>query len=262
MSDDLDWAVSRWQAEVANRPLQNVHRRTLDTTWRQVIRRLGGDPDALVGPSSDAMSEWQPIKTAPKDGCDLIILSRNGIRVAHWKEYTDDWSFFTGWYIALDATPSSGGMFAQDATHWMPLPEPLRAADAMSDKCDFCFGTGRYNGVFGHNDPRCPNCNGTGLRADAMSDDNKEDGALRWCSCKASARNGQHMAWCPAVADAMSEVVIDFDSLGYYWKHPGTGQWFGPYNITRERLLRAIGMEPGHEYPQIDIRNNSDKCRF
>ena len=36
------WAEGRWEAEVRNRPRQNVHRRALDTAWRQVIRRLGG----------------------------------------------------------------------------------------------------------------------------------------------------------------------------------------------------------------------------
>lgn len=49
----VDWAASRWQSEVANRPLQNVHRRTLDDTWRQVIRHFGGDDKALCGPSHD-----------------------------------------------------------------------------------------------------------------------------------------------------------------------------------------------------------------
>nr|USU32973.1 hypothetical protein NG677_04520 [Methylobacterium sp. OTU13CASTA1] len=52
----LYWAVSRWKAEVENRPMQNVHRRTLDTTWRQVMRYFGGDPDALVGPSHDCLA--------------------------------------------------------------------------------------------------------------------------------------------------------------------------------------------------------------
>jgi hypothetical protein len=51
--DAINWAVSRWQAEVASRPLTNVNRRTLDDTWRQVIRHFGGDPDALCGPSHD-----------------------------------------------------------------------------------------------------------------------------------------------------------------------------------------------------------------
>lgn len=55
MSDKphLSWAVDRWFAEVANRPLVNVHRRTLDDTWRQVIRHFGGDDEALCGPSHD-----------------------------------------------------------------------------------------------------------------------------------------------------------------------------------------------------------------
>ena len=48
-----DWAVRQWYAEVANRPLQNIHRRTLDTTWRQVIRHYGGDDVTLIGPSHD-----------------------------------------------------------------------------------------------------------------------------------------------------------------------------------------------------------------
>lgn len=51
----LTWAVSRWKAEVANRPLANIHRRTLDDTWRQVVRYFGGDPDALLGPTHDAL---------------------------------------------------------------------------------------------------------------------------------------------------------------------------------------------------------------
>jgi len=49
------WAADRWRAEVQNRPLQNVHRRALDTTWRQVMRHFGGDPDALVGPDHDEL---------------------------------------------------------------------------------------------------------------------------------------------------------------------------------------------------------------
>lgn len=51
----LAWAVSRWNDEVKHRPLVNVHRRTLDDTWRQVIRYFGGDPDKLIGPSHDML---------------------------------------------------------------------------------------------------------------------------------------------------------------------------------------------------------------
>lgn len=54
-TDVLKWAVERWNAEVKNRPLQNVHRRALDTTWRQVIRFAGGDDVALVGAPHDEL---------------------------------------------------------------------------------------------------------------------------------------------------------------------------------------------------------------
>ena len=36
------WAEERWRAEVEHRPKENKHRRALDGTWRQVIRKLGG----------------------------------------------------------------------------------------------------------------------------------------------------------------------------------------------------------------------------
>lgn len=51
----VDYAVSRWQAEVSNRPLQNVHRRSLDGAWRQVIRHFGGDDKMLCGPAHDEL---------------------------------------------------------------------------------------------------------------------------------------------------------------------------------------------------------------
>lgn len=55
MESDLAWAVRMWHEQVANRPLINVHRRTLDGVWRQVINRLGGDARSLVGPSHDQL---------------------------------------------------------------------------------------------------------------------------------------------------------------------------------------------------------------
>lgn len=51
----LNWAVGRWKDEVQNRPLENRNRRPLDDAWRQVVRRVGGDPDELLGPSHDAL---------------------------------------------------------------------------------------------------------------------------------------------------------------------------------------------------------------
>lgn len=58
----LEWAVGRWHAEVSLRPLINVHRRALDDTWRQVIRRLGGDTGLLCGPSHDELLAAAPGK--------------------------------------------------------------------------------------------------------------------------------------------------------------------------------------------------------
>lgn len=41
--DDLaEWAIERWDAEVAHRPAENIYRRILDQTWRQVYRYASG----------------------------------------------------------------------------------------------------------------------------------------------------------------------------------------------------------------------------
>lgn len=56
LAANIVWAVARWCDEVAGRPLVNVHRRTLDDTWRQVIRYFGGDEAVnLIGPSHDVL---------------------------------------------------------------------------------------------------------------------------------------------------------------------------------------------------------------
>lgn len=52
-SELLDWAVACWHDQVAHRPMVNVHRRTLDGVWRQVIRFAGEDPQSIIGPSHD-----------------------------------------------------------------------------------------------------------------------------------------------------------------------------------------------------------------
>ncbi|WP_420213463.1 Lar family restriction alleviation protein (plasmid) [Burkholderia aenigmatica] len=63
----LDWAVERWEAEVKNRPLVNVHRRALDDTWRQVIRHCGGDDVSLLGPRHGDLLASNPVKTTEPD---------------------------------------------------------------------------------------------------------------------------------------------------------------------------------------------------
>lgn len=56
-SDLIAWAVLRWWEEVKCRPLDNVHRRALDDTWRQVIRYAGGDDRQLCGPTHDELQQ-------------------------------------------------------------------------------------------------------------------------------------------------------------------------------------------------------------
>lgn len=34
------WVEQRWDAEVKHRPMENIHRRTLDGTWKQVLAKL------------------------------------------------------------------------------------------------------------------------------------------------------------------------------------------------------------------------------
>lgn len=55
--DLINWVAERWHAEVANRPLVNVHRRSLDGTWRQMLRHLGVDDRARLGPTHDELLE-------------------------------------------------------------------------------------------------------------------------------------------------------------------------------------------------------------
>jgi hypothetical protein len=50
------WVLERWDAEVGNRPLENVHRRTLDNTWAQVYRKLTGCP--IPRPETNCEHEW------------------------------------------------------------------------------------------------------------------------------------------------------------------------------------------------------------
>lgn len=71
----LAWAVERWDAEVKNRPLINMHRRSLDDTWRQVIRHCGGDDVSLIGPRHGDLLAANPIEQprVSNDAAALIV---------------------------------------------------------------------------------------------------------------------------------------------------------------------------------------------
>lgn len=70
VQDLINWAAERWHAEVKHRPMINIHRRTLDTTWRQVLRHLGVDDRARLGPTHDDLraeittKEWERMNGA------------------------------------------------------------------------------------------------------------------------------------------------------------------------------------------------------
>ena len=37
-----EWVIAKWDSEVKSRPLKNVYRRVLDTTWRQIYTKITG----------------------------------------------------------------------------------------------------------------------------------------------------------------------------------------------------------------------------
>ncbi|ELT4567389.1 hypothetical protein ABNN96_33855, partial [Pseudomonas aeruginosa] len=86
----LEWAVGRWHAEVSLRPLINVHRRALDDTWRQVIRRLGGDTGLLCGPSHDELLAAAPGTEVPQAWLDVQAERRRQITAEGWTPDHDD----------------------------------------------------------------------------------------------------------------------------------------------------------------------------
>lgn len=56
--------------------------------------------------------EWQPIETAPKG--DVLLLCRRGL--------DGDWSMHTGYWFGRKGW-TTGAMWLDQMTHWMPLPE-------------------------------------------------------------------------------------------------------------------------------------------
>jgi len=58
---------------------------------------------------------WQPIETAPRDGTWVLIFCDGNAIQAQWDR--DDAYWANGRF----------GLGFDDATHWMPLPEPPEA---------------------------------------------------------------------------------------------------------------------------------------
>ncbi|ABR10595.1 BcepNY3gp60 [Burkholderia phage BcepNY3] len=112
----LDWAVGRWDAEVKNRPLTNVHRRSLDDTWRQVVRHCGGDDVSLIGPRhDDLVAASAPAPSASLEG------TGNG---------ADERMAFDSWArdIRMDVSVSLEGHYTDAATAYALAAWRARAA--------------------------------------------------------------------------------------------------------------------------------------
>ena len=77
------------------------------------------DPDIAVLQARiaelEALTQWQPIETAPKDGTVIRVSDLVGReRLASW--YKESKYFDGHWMLKLEKIP--------EITHWMPLPKP------------------------------------------------------------------------------------------------------------------------------------------
>lgn len=70
--------------------------------------------------------EWRPLETCPRDGTIIIIGSETNVYVAFWKQewswrkFRVEKSFHALW--GLHERPEGE---SDNATHWMPFPEPV-----------------------------------------------------------------------------------------------------------------------------------------
>ena len=122
----------------------------------QAIERL----QAKLGAQEPPQAQWQPIKTAPKDGTAVLLLSRRQViyldtglldlgvivhepkcAIGHWRAEGDSWVDENGrvdgdaHHLAVTGVwlPQQGGWFEpNEVTHWMPLPAPLVADTPVS----------------------------------------------------------------------------------------------------------------------------------
>lgn len=68
------------------------------------------------------MSEWRPLKSAPRDGSRIDVWTENGVRYidVFWHQ---DPGFPQGAFVFYDSHMRDY-IDVDDATHWMPPPAP------------------------------------------------------------------------------------------------------------------------------------------
>jgi hypothetical protein len=74
------------------------------------------------------MAEWQPIETAPKDGTRILVVDCGFVQIARWDEEFDNYNDRQGVPAWATFACDDGfySEYAENPTHWMPLPEPPR----------------------------------------------------------------------------------------------------------------------------------------
>jgi hypothetical protein len=127
---DSDWTIGK----------ENTMTDAPERIWHSIDRKgkINGSPDAHVQPCegslpayveyvrADLAPSWQPIKTAPKDGTEIILLTRKGICRGKWDvvdfgEYPLDPVY--KWWVNSDDVFWFEEPY-DEPTHWMPLPAP------------------------------------------------------------------------------------------------------------------------------------------
>ena len=84
------------------------------------IVRLREENERLKSNQTQLLSPWQPIATAPKDGTDILIMTRETMHVVRWENVHGDFYY----WVVDDNKHGPFTLRGNEPTHWMPLPEP------------------------------------------------------------------------------------------------------------------------------------------
>lgn len=81
---------------------------------------------SAAGAAIAAMSGWQPIETAPKDGTKILVFTIHGeLELSDWyKIETPEYVEVSEGLYRKEMREFSSGWNSNHPTHWMPLPEP------------------------------------------------------------------------------------------------------------------------------------------
>ena len=78
------------------------------------------------------MNAWQPRKTAPRDGRQILVAFKSYHPQDTWEEFGKEIRMTTAWWQRIGGGKRKTGVWTIEEfgitdlpfTHWMPLPEP------------------------------------------------------------------------------------------------------------------------------------------